>query len=109
MTVYAIGGNPPYQYSLDNIQWQDSNIFADVARGTPAVYVKDSYNCEPVKVEITIPNLINAITPNDDGVNDVLDYSLLSGKRIWSLLFSTDMEVKYSRAIKPMVINGTEP
>jgi gliding motility-associated-like protein len=81
VTVYAIGGTPPYQYSLDNIQWQDTNIFTDVARGTPAVYVKDSYNCDPIKVEITIPNLINAITPNEDGVNDVLDYSLLSGKK----------------------------
>ncbi|WP_265129366.1 T9SS type B sorting domain-containing protein [Chryseobacterium oranimense] len=81
VTVYAIGGAPPYQYSLDNIQWQDSNIFTDVARGISAVYVKDSYNCDPIKVEITIPNLINAITPNDDGVNDVLDYSLLAGKK----------------------------
>lgn len=81
VTVYAIGGNPPYQYSLDHILWQDSNIFTDVPRGTSAVYVKDNYNCDPVTVEITIPNLINAITPNDDGVNDVLDYSLLSGKK----------------------------
>lgn len=80
VTVYAIGGTAPYQYSLDNIHWQSSNIFTDVARGEAVVYVKDGYDCEPIQVEITIPNLINVITPNDDGVNDAIDYSALAHK-----------------------------
>ncbi len=81
VTVHVSGGTPPYQYSSDNIQWQDSNVFTNVARGNARVYVKDSYNCEPVKIEITIPNLINVITPNGDGINDSIDYSLLAGKK----------------------------
>lgn len=80
VTVYAIGGTAPYQYSMDNIHWQSSNIFTDVARGEAVVYVKDGYDCEPIQVEITIPNLINVITPNDDGVNDAIDYSALAHK-----------------------------
>lgn len=81
LTVSAIGGNPPYQYSLDNIVWQDSNTFTNLSRGNYNVFVKDAYNCEPIKVEVVVPNLINVITPNADGVNDIIDYSALSGKQ----------------------------
>jgi Legume-like lectin family. len=81
VTVYVNGGTPPYQYSMDNINWQDSNVFTNITRGEAKVYVKDSYNCTPIEIAITVPNLINVITPNDDGVNDFVDYSALSGKR----------------------------
>ena len=80
VTVNVIGGTPPYTYSMDNINWQDDNVFNNVPRGINTLYVKDSYNCVPVQVEVTVPNLINVITPNGDGVNDVLDYSALAGK-----------------------------
>lgn len=81
ITVSVIGGTPPYKYSLDNILWQDSNIFNNLPRGEYKIYVKDDYNCAPIKVEIVVPNLVNVITPNADGVNDVIDYSALSGKQ----------------------------
>ncbi|MCS4305567.1 T9SS type B sorting domain-containing protein [Chryseobacterium sp. BIGb0232] len=81
VAVSVIGGMPPYQYSLDNIIWQDSNVFTSLPRGEYKILVKDAYNCEPVKVEVVIPNLINVITPNADGVNDVIDYSALAGKQ----------------------------
>ncbi len=81
VTVSVIGGMPPYKYSLDNITWQDSNVFTNLSRGEYKIFVKDAYNCEPIKVEITVPNLINIITPNADGVNDVIDYSALAGKQ----------------------------
>lgn len=80
ITVHVLGENPPFQYSMDNIHWQDSNIFENVPRGNGMVYVRDSYYCKPVTVEITIPNLINVITPNGDGINDILDYSELAVK-----------------------------
>lgn len=80
VTVHVTGGIAPYKYSIDNINWQDSNVFTNVPRGSRIVYVKDAYDCNPVSVEITIPNLINAITPNNDGINDVLDYSALAHK-----------------------------
>ncbi|MBP2618639.1 T9SS type B sorting domain-containing protein [Chryseobacterium jejuense] len=80
VTVHVNGGMPPYQYSTDNITWQDSNIFTNVTRGVAKIYVKDSYNCEPIMINVTIPNLINIITPNDDGINDFIDYSALAIK-----------------------------
>ncbi len=80
VTVNVIGGTQPYHYSIDNINWQDSNVFNNVARGNVSIYVKDNYNCEPIKVDITVPNLINVITPNEDGKNDFIDYSSLAVK-----------------------------
>ncbi|MBB4807655.1 gliding motility-associated-like protein [Chryseobacterium defluvii] len=80
VTVSVVGGTDPYRYSMDNINWQDSNIFTEVPRGEGRIYVKDAYDCEPIDVQITIPNLINVITPNADGINDYIDYSALSTK-----------------------------
>lgn len=81
ITVNISGGTSPYQYSLDGHNWQTSNIFTGLARGEVRVFVKDFYNCPPVEVQITVPNLINAITPNGDNVNDVIDYSALAYKK----------------------------
>lgn len=81
IAVIVTGGNPSYQYSLDNVNWQDSNQFSNVTRGDHTIYVKDAYDCEPIQVDFIVPNLINVITPNGDGVNDVIDYSALAGKQ----------------------------
>lgn len=75
--VGASGGTPPYEYSLDGVVWQSSNIFYNVPRGAHNVFVRDSKMCEDVKKPFAIINLINTITPNGDGYNEVIDYSAL--------------------------------
>ncbi|SIP99523.1 gliding motility-associated C-terminal domain-containing protein [Chryseobacterium sp. RU37D] len=77
VTVGASGGTPPYQYSLDGINWQDSNVFTNVPRGNHTLYLRDSNQCEDITRTFVIINLINTITPNFDGYNDAIDYSAL--------------------------------
>ncbi|WP_415328985.1 T9SS type B sorting domain-containing protein [Chryseobacterium sp. MMS23-Vi53] len=81
VTVQTVGGTAPYQYSMDGIHWQDSNVFTNVPRGDAQIFVKDDYNCDPITITIVVPNLINVITPNGDGVNDFIDYSALASKQ----------------------------
>ena len=80
-TVMVSGGTAPYKYAVDGTtNWQDSNVFTGLSRGQHTFYVKDAFDCVPVAVEITVPNLVNAITPNGDNKNDYIDYSELKYK-----------------------------
>ena len=80
-TISVIGGTTPYEYSLDNLTFQSSNIFTNVQRGLNTVYVKDAQNCGVIMKEFLVVNLINVLTPNSDGKNEVLDYSDLNIKK----------------------------
>ncbi len=80
VTITVSGGNPPYEYSLDGVTWQTSNVFMGVPRGTHTVFVRDSKRCKVITKIFGIINLINAITPNDDGFNDTINYSELHTK-----------------------------
>jgi len=80
-TVFVSGGTPPYQYSLNGIDYQTSNVFTGLTRGVHTVYVLGADGCQPVSKEFLVLNLVNAITPNGDGINDILNYSDLRIKQ----------------------------
>uniref|UniRef100_UPI0030161710 T9SS type B sorting domain-containing protein n=1 Tax=Chryseobacterium sp. VD8 TaxID=3081254 RepID=UPI0030161710 len=73
--IGASGGTPPYEYSLDGVNWQSSNVFMNVPRGNHILHIRDTNRCEEVTRPFVIINLINTITPNLDGYNDAINYS----------------------------------
>ncbi|WP_313599346.1 choice-of-anchor L domain-containing protein [Epilithonimonas vandammei] len=72
VTIMASNGIPSYQYFLDGNR-QSSNVIENVSRGKHTIEVKDQ--CGSVLQTFYIVNEKNVITPNDDGVNDFIDYS----------------------------------
>ncbi|RLZ07753.1 choice-of-anchor L domain-containing protein [Faecalibacter macacae] len=80
VTVTVTNPTANYLYALDNGPYQSSNIFYNVGIGNHTVSVKSSSECNPVSEDFAIVNMVNFISPNNDGINDVLDYSDLMYK-----------------------------
>ncbi|SHK04352.1 T9SS type B sorting domain-containing protein [Epilithonimonas mollis] len=78
--INATGGVKPYKYAIDNGNYQDSEIFTNISPGLHKAYVISVDNCDPAEKIFSVIEIYNAITPNGDGVNDVLDMSLLKYK-----------------------------
>lgn len=78
--INASGGVMPFKYSIDGINYQDSNIFTNVPRGPHTAYVISSDGCKIAEKDFVTISFPKVITPNGDGKNDVLDYSELSLK-----------------------------
>lgn len=66
------------EYSLDGIAWQDSNIFPNLIDNTNyTLYVRTKGTTCTGTVDFFTLHISNVITPNQDGVNDVIDLSSL--------------------------------
>lgn len=80
-TLTAIATNPSInnifgtlEYSVDGINWQESNIFTNLTDNkTYNVQVRIKGTTCYGSVEFFTLEINNVITPNQDGVNDVLD------------------------------------
>ncbi|WP_452224474.1 T9SS type B sorting domain-containing protein [Lacinutrix chionoecetis] len=58
ITVTGVsGGTVPYQYSIDGITFQTSNIFSGLTAGTYTIIVQDASNCTIATNDITIEPL----------------------------------------------------
>lgn len=59
-----------FEYSLDGINFQESNIFGSIPGGIYTIYVRDMEGCNTVSEEFPHIVLPKFITPNGDGQND---------------------------------------
>ncbi len=69
VTINANSEAMPLQYSLDGVNWQDTNVFNHVAGGEHVAYVRNAEGCISSR-EFSIFAIPTMFTPNGDGIND---------------------------------------
>ncbi|OYU82073.1 MAG: hypothetical protein CFE23_01880 [Flavobacterium sp. BFFFF1] len=75
LSNFSIGD---YEYSLDNIHYQDDNHFYGLDSGIHEVFIRDKNGCGVTAQDIYLLMYANFFTPNGDGTNDT-----------WKIEFST--------------------
>ncbi|WP_353779325.1 T9SS type B sorting domain-containing protein [Winogradskyella sp. 3972H.M.0a.05] len=67
-----VSGEGEYEYSIDNSNYQTSNVFENLQAGVYTVYIKDIENdCGITAQEVFVVGYPKFFTPNDDTFNDV--------------------------------------
>jgi gliding motility-associated-like protein len=59
-----------FEYSLDGVNYQASNVFTGLPPGPYTVYVRDTYDCGMDEGQVYLLTYPKFFTPNGDGVND---------------------------------------
>jgi gliding motility-associated-like protein len=59
-----------YEFSINGINYQDSNVFSGLSNGAYTVYVRDKNGCGITEVDIFLLMYPKFFTPNEDGYND---------------------------------------
>ncbi|GGK13592.1 hypothetical protein GCM10007962_04830 [Yeosuana aromativorans] len=62
--------NLQYEYSLDNVIFQSSNMFTNLSGGDYTIYVNEVNGCGVLEVLVSILDYPKYFTPNNDGIND---------------------------------------
>ncbi|WP_420602339.1 T9SS type B sorting domain-containing protein [Flagellimonas sp.] len=65
-----VTGNGDYEYSIDAVNYQTSNLFNNLSVGVYDIIVRDINGCGSATAEATILNYPKFFTPNNDGYND---------------------------------------
>lgn len=65
-----VSGDGDYEFSLNGIDFQDSNQFTGLPAGDYTVSVRDKKGCGTVSEEVFLLSYPKYFTPNGDGVND---------------------------------------
>lgn len=60
----------PFEYSIDNITFQDSSVFDKLNSGTYTIYVRNKNGCETITEQVSLVDYPKFFTPNNDGYND---------------------------------------
>lgn len=63
-------GDGDFEYSIDGINYQDSNNFLNIQGGMYTVFVRDKDGCGQDSEEVTVIDYPKFFTPNNDGYND---------------------------------------
>lgn len=86
ITVY-VSGSGSYEYSLNNVIYQTSNVFTGVYPGEYTIYVRDTHGCGDDFETTVVLDYPRFFTPNGDGYNDVWKINNLDANYPNSRLF----------------------
>lgn len=85
ITVITVtGGDAPYEYSIDGVTFQTSNVFTNLTQGTYTITIRDANACTFITNEITIDPL-NPITDLDFNSSPVVCPALTSDVTITTI------------------------
>ncbi|WP_264565851.1 T9SS type B sorting domain-containing protein [Flavobacterium sp. N3904] len=59
------------EYSIDGVNYQESNYFPNILGGTYTAYIRDKEGCGEDLKEVTLIDYPKFFTPNNDGHNDI--------------------------------------
>ncbi|WP_193811883.1 T9SS type B sorting domain-containing protein [Kaistella flava (ex Peng et al. 2021)] len=83
-TVIATGSKK-ILYSIDGLNYQETNVFYNLPYGVITFYVKfEDSDCNPQIKKGLVLNIKNAFSPNDDGINDtwiIDDLNVFDGQK----------------------------
>lgn len=97
ITVNAVNGLAPYQYSIDGGNYQTSNVFNNLAAGNHTIQVKDAANTvitltatisEPTALMVTANIVANDVTPAGSGGTPNYLYALDGGTPVPFMVFT---------------------
>lgn len=96
-------GNGNYEFSLNGINYQDSNLFTNLEAGEYRVYVQDKNGCGITSASFYILDYPKYFTPNNDGFNDTWQIKNLDKRGLEaSKIYIFDRYGKLLKQISPL-------
>jgi gliding motility-associated-like protein len=94
-----------YEYSLDGINYQNSNVFSNLLAGEYTVYVQDKKGCGIVWETFYILDYPRYFTPNNDGYNDAWNIKNLERRGLENSLIT--IYDRYGKLLKQLIGNSS--
>lgn len=94
-----------YEYSLDGINYQNSNVFSNLLAGEYTVYVQDKKGCGITLETFYILDYPRYFTPNNDGYNDAWNIKNLERRGLENSLIT--IYDRYGKLLKQLIGNSS--
>ena len=94
-----------YEYSLDGINYQNSNVFSNLLAGEYTVYVQDKKGCGITLETFYILDYPRYFTPNNDGYNDTWNIKNLERRGLENSLIT--IYDRYGKLLKQLIGNSS--
>jgi len=92
-----------YQYSIDGVNFQNSNIFSGLAGGIYTLLAQEVAGCRKLEVEVYVMAYPPFFTPNSDGSNDYWQLKGMQQQR-----YSVSIFDRYGKLIKTLTHNSSK-